>query len=244
MVRLSKDKHKRTLPHQRFSLFCGGLLLISVCSLSACEALELINSVGTVLAPTSSASPNASPSPKISASPGTAPATSTAETTEPVPPAGIDVIKARDPIPVSTDWNLARKVGTTLQVSSFKDATLDKGKLNDGKLETSWFAADGDTSTQGKLPTIDVQFANEVGLLSLNLRGDRQQNKGLLIEEINILAIGSTGVLANETLSITPADQDVNLVFKTPLDHVKSLRITITRSTGTPGLAELEVLGR
>ncbi len=248
MVKLFMGKHTRRFTPQRTFLFLAGFLCMSTVSLTSCEALDLLNSVGTVLAPTSSASPD----PNASPSPTTSPANASPNPTVSVPAAtplvtitgGIDVIKASDPVPVSTDWNLARKTGNTLQVSSFKDAALDKSKLTDGRLDTSWFAADSDTPAQGKLPTIEVQFGTAAGLLSLNLRGDRQQSKGLLIEELNILAIGATGVLANETLKITPADQDVNLVFKKPLDNVKSLRITITRSTGTPGLAELEVLGR
>lgn len=249
MARFFMGKGSPRFAPQRRSLVLAGFLCLGMTTLSACEALDLLNSVGTVLAPTSSASPdpNASPSPTASPDPNASPnPTVSAPATTPLVTitGGIDVIKASDPVPVSTDWNLARKTGNTLQVSSFKDATLDKTRLTDGKLDTSWFAADSDTPAQGKLPTIEVQFGTAAGLLSLNLRGDRQQSKGLLIEEINILAIGATGVLANETLKITPADQDVNLVFKKPLDNVKSLRITITRSTGTPGLAELEVLGR
>ena len=243
MARLFMGKRPSRFAPQRTALLWIGFLCMSPLSSSGCEALELINSVGTVLAPTSSAtpdpsaSPNSSPAPTSGATPAPAPAPTTVT-------GGIDVIKASDPVPVSTDWNLARKAENMLQVSSFKDATFEKGRLHDGKLDTSWFAADSDTPSQGKLPTIEVQFGALSGVLSLNLRGDRQQNKGLLIEEVNILAIGTTGVLANETLQINPADQDVNLVFKKPLDNVKSLRITITRSTGTPGLAEIEILGR
>jgi hypothetical protein len=249
MARLFMGKNSPRSTPGRTALFLAGFLCLGMTTLSACEALDLINSVGTVLAPTSSASPdpNATPSPGSSPAPGASPNPTDASPAASNPvtiTGGIDVIKASDPVPVSTDWNLARKAGSTLQVSSFKDATLDKARLTDGKLDTSWFAADSDTPAQGKLPTIEVQFASAVGLLSLNLRGDRQQSKGLLIEEINILAIGTAGVLANETLKITPADQDVNLVFKKPLDNVKSLRLTLTRSTGTPGLAELEILGR
>lgn len=217
--------------------------LCLVASLSACEAIDLINSVGTVLAP--SGNPSASPSPEGSSTPNS----TSSNNTSPQPvassaPAGIDVVKANDPVPVSTDWNLARKAGNTLQVSSFKDANTDKSRLLDGALATSWFASDSDVPAQGKLPTVELQFGTAAGVLSINLRGDRQEQKGLLIQELNLLAIGTDGVLANETVKITPEDKDVNLVFKKPLDNVKSLRLTITRSTGTPGLAELEVLGR
>lgn len=215
--------------------------LCLVMSLSACEAIDLINSVGTVLAPPSD--PSASPAPESSGSPAPT-SSSTPQNTASSTPAGIDVVKANDPVPVSTDWNLARKTGNTLQVSSFKDTNTDKARLLDGKLETSWFASDSDVPAQGKLPTVELQFGAAAGVLSINLRGDRQEQKGLLIEELNLLAIGTEGVLANETVKINPEDKDINLVFKKPLDNVKSLRLTITRSTGTPGLAELEVLGR
>lgn len=231
-------KHMRS----SLSILTMGLSSLGlVLCLSACEAIDLINSVGTVLAPPSD--PSASPTPEGSNAPNTSPS-STPQSTASSAPAGLDVVKANDPVPVSTDWNLARKAGNTLQVSSFKDANTDKSRLLDGALATSWFASDSDVPAQGKLPTVELQFGTAAGVLSINLRGDRQEQKGLLIEELNLLAIGTEGVLANETVKITPEDKDVNLVFKKPLDNVKSLRLTITRSTGTPGLAELEVLGR
>lgn len=225
----------------------GLMALTSLSLFSGCEALDLINSVGSVLAPPSESSPtpDASASPTSGNAPtASSPAPSFTPTANPGIETGIDVVKASDPVPVSTDWNLARKRGNTLQVSSFKDSNSGKERLLDGNLDTSWSAHESERPAEGKLPTLELQFANPAGILSVNLRGDRQNKKGLNIEELNLLAIGTEGILANETLKIAPADGDINLVFKKPLDHVKSLRLTITRSTDVPALAEFEVLGR
>lgn len=220
------------------STFVFGLCLIG--SLSGCEAVDLINSVGSLLKPSASASPSASPSPAAAQ-----PATGATAAPAPVI-ASLEVVRSGDPSPVSVDWNLARQPGVQLSVSSSLNPTYDKGRLLDGKLTTSWFTGENDLPSKGKLPTIELGFAQPVGVLSVNLRGDREKSQGLQIEELSLLLTSAQGILLNETVKLPADAQDVNLVLRKPIDSASSLRLTVTRSRGaaSPGLAEIEVLGR
>lgn len=224
------------------------LLSTSLCAavltvFSGCEAIDLITSVSQILKPSSSSSPATSNS-------TTAPTNvaSSVPVAQPVvPPVGIlEIVRSSDPTPVSVDWNLARQPNVLLNVSSTLNPTYDKSRLLDGKLTTSWFGNEQDLPIRGKLPTIELNFPQAVGVLSINLRGDRERNQGLLIEELSILMTSAQGILLNETVKLPADAQDLNLVLRKPLDGASSLRLTITRSKGTqsPGLAEIEVLGR
>ncbi len=228
------------------SKLVSALLLSGILALSSCEAIDLINSVGTVLTPPSSDTENNTRNENSSAAENSN--SNTSNTSANTAPAAekntIEVLTSNDPTPVSTDWNLARQPNVQLQVSSFRDATFAKERLLDGQLSTSWFAADNDTPAQGKLPTVEIRFPQPVGVLSINLRGDREQQKGMMVEELSVLATSAQGVLLNETVALTPGQQDLNLALKKPLDGVTALRLTLTRSKGTPGLSEIEVLGR
>ncbi|HEY9840955.1 MAG TPA: hypothetical protein V6D23_10905 [Candidatus Obscuribacterales bacterium] len=216
-------------------LWAAGL----ICLLSGCEAIDLINSVGTILKPSASASPSPS------ASPGQ-PVASAQPTIQAAPTTSLEIVRSGDPTPVSLDWNLARLQGVELMVSSTLNPTYEKSRLLDGKLTTSWFTSEQDMPSKGKLPTIELGFSQPVGVLSINLRGDRERSQGLQIEELSVLITSAQGILLNETLKLPADAQDLNLVLRKPVDGATSLRLTVTRSRGTaaPGLAELEVLGR
>lgn len=222
----------------------GTLALLLV--LSGCEAVELLNSVGTILTPSPSVSPSAQtvlqpqmqPTPSPSPSPGT--------------PAGgilhaarIAVVKPQDPNPLSLDWNLVRQPNVIISVSSELNPTYDKSRLIDGKLSTSWFAAPGDTASLGKLPTVEFKFPQPVGIFGINLRGNREREEGLRIQELSLLISSPQGVLLNEIVALPPQHGDLNLLLNKPVDGATSLRLTFTRdSSETPGLAEIEVVGR
>lgn len=225
------------------ALFWG---LTATLLLSSCEAVDLINSVGTILKPLEEN--GAAATPQASASPSETPAASTASTNPTPAPAApeqaLEIVKSSDPTPVSTDWNLARLKGVTLNVSSVLNPDFAKERLLDGKLETSWFTAPSDSPELGKLPTIELSFPKPVGILSVNLRGDRERGLGLNIQELTVLINSAQGILLNETVILPQEGQDFNLVLKKPLDNASSLRLTVTRSQQSPGLAELEVLGR
>lgn len=220
----------------RFSshLLAFGLIL----SLSGCDAIDLIQSVGTILKPSTTSSPT--PAPVSSVANGSSP------TPAATPGPAVDVVLSSDPTPVSIDWNLARQPGAELIVSSTLNATYDKSRLLDGKLTTSWFAAEQDIPSKGKLPTLEVDFAQPVGILSVNLRGDRERQQGLQIQELSMLITSAQGILLNETIKLPDNAQDVNLVLRKPVDGASSLRLTVTRAKAdtTPGLSEIEVLGR
>lgn len=228
------------------------LLSLLLPLLSGCEAVELINSVGTILKTADQASASASPSPSASGAVVLLqPSTAATGTSQPVaqPSAALasnslDVVRSLDPAPVSTDWNLARQPNVQLSVSSTLNETFAKQRLLDGKLTTSWFGADSDVPAQGKLPTIEVSFPQPIGILSVNLRGDRERQKGLAIQELGLLITSAQGILLNETVKLPEGAGDINLVLKKPVDQASALRITITRSNGAAGLSELEVLGR
>ena len=211
-------------------------------SLSGCEVIDLINTVGTVLKPSASATPSA----VATAIPTGPQAQSPVPTAPPVPTSRLEVVRSGDPSPVSVDWNLARQPGTELMVSSTLNPTYDKARLLDGKLSTSWFTADHDVPAKGKLPTIELGFAQPVGVISVNLRGDRERSQGMQIEELSVLLTSAQGILLNETVQIPTDAQDVNLVLRQPVNAATSLRLTVTRSKNgaVPGLAEIEVLGR
>lgn len=230
-------------------------LVLAACLLpflSACEALELVNSVGSILdkGPSASASPTANPSTStpVVLQPGTATPAPTV-TAIPLPAAtpplaALEIIQSTDPTPVSTDWNLARQAGVELNVSSILNDTFDKQRLLDGKLSSSWFTVERDAPEFGRLPTIEITFPKAVGIFSVNLRGDRERQQGMMIEEISLLITSSQGILLNETVKIPPNANDLNLVLRKPLDQASAIRLTITKSRTTPGLAELEILGR
>lgn len=235
------------------------LFLLALCfGLQGCEAIDLINSVGTVLAPASSPSPGQSAAPpgllqQLFSKPSAAPTASAspiiltqAATPAPLPAAKLNVVKALDPVPLSGDWNLVRQPNVSVTVSSELNPTYEKNRLIDGKLTTSWFASADDVSAKGKLPTIEISFPRAVGVFGVNLRGDRERSEGLQIQEISLLVTSAQGVLINETVSFPVQQSDLNLVLNNPVNEATSVRITITKHvTGkTPGLAEIEVLGR
>lgn len=213
------------------------LLLLMLLSLSACEAIDLISSVGTILRPLTDEPPAAAPT-RSAAS--VSPSTEAPVRAEAV----LEVVRSTDPTPVSVDWNLARQPGTTLTVSSTLNDTYAKDRLLDGKLTTSWFAADHDAPSRGRLPTIEIAFQEPVGILSVNLRGDREREAGLMIQELSLLITSAQGILLNETVAVPTGSGDVNVVLKKPVDRATSLRLTITRAQNVAGLAEIEVLGR
>jgi hypothetical protein len=234
--------------------------ILALClGLQGCEAIDLINSVGTVLAPASSPSPGQSAAPpgllqqlftKPSAAPTAAASpiilTQAAATAAPLPAAKLNVVKALDPVPLSGDWNLVRQPNVSVTVSSELNPTYEKNRLIDGKLTTSWFASVDDVSAKGKLPTIEISFPRAVGVFGVNLRGDRERSEGLQIQEISLLVTSAQGVLINETVSFPVQQSDLNLVLNNPVNEATSVRITITKHVAgkTPGLAEIEVLGR
>jgi hypothetical protein len=213
------------------------LLLAAVALLPGCDAINLLNSAASLIAPNGSASASPTPAPGVNAaSPTPTPLAS-------IPP--VEVVAAADPTPLSSDWNLARLPGVVLQVSSTMDPTFGKDRLIDGKLTTSWFATPGDAAAQGKLPTIEMSFPQPVGILGINLRGHRERNQGLQIQEMSVLISSAQGVLLNQTVTLPAGHSDYNIVLKRPVDAATSLRLTVTRdSIPTPGLAEIEVVGR
>ncbi len=233
--------------------------ILALClGLQGCEAIDLINSVGTVLAPASSPSPGQSAAPpgllqQLFTKPSAAPTASAspiiltqAATPAPLPAAKLNVVKALDPVPLSGDWNLVRQPNVSVTVSSELNPTYEKNRLIDGKLTTSWFASADDVSAKGKLPTIEISFPRAVGVFGVNLRGDRERSEGLQIQEISLLVTSAQGVLINETVSFPVQQSDLNLVLNNPVNEATSVRITITKHVAgkTPGLAEIEVLGR
>lgn len=222
------------------------LLGLTACFfLSSCEAIELFNSVSSIIGPlTKNAESSASEQASESSSTLAPAPTSTNASPSPSDISGIDVVTSSDPSPVSTDWNIARGKDVDMSVSSTLNPNYAKERLLDGKLETSWFTAASDTPSMGKLPTIELSFAKPVGVLSVNLRGDREKAKGLNIQELSVLMTSAEGVVLNETVKIPANINDVNLVLKKPLNAVSSIRLTITRGVEAPGLAELEILGK
>jgi hypothetical protein len=243
--------------------FCSILAATTLSlTLSGCEALDLINSVGTVLAPSASGPPGSSPAPGLlqklfstptpSQSPSATPTpiflSQTAAITPTAAPVAskINVVKPLDPNPLSLDWNLVRIPNVGINVSSVLNPTYDKNRLIDGKLTTSWFAATDDSSSNNKLPTIEISFPQPVGIFGINLRGDRERSEGMQIQEISLLITSAQGVLISETITLPAQQTDYNLLLGKPVDAASSLRITITKSnlSKTPGLAEIEVVGR
>lgn len=232
--------------------------ILALClGLQGCEAIDLINSVSTVLAPAASPSPGQSASPGLlqqlftkpspSPSPSASPIVLTQPTVAtPLPAARLNVVKALDPVPLSGDWNLVRQPNVSVTVSSELNPTYEKNRLIDGKLTTSWFASAEDTSAKGKLPTVEISFPRAVGIFGVNLRGDRERSEGLQIQELSLLITSAQGVLVNETVSLPAQQSDLNLVLNNPVNEATSVRITITKHVAgkTPGLAEIEVLGR
>jgi hypothetical protein len=225
------------------------LSLLLLLGLSGCEAIDLINSVGTVLTPSPSASPGsktllqqligtptptATPVPQIVTPPLSA-----------APLQKVSVVKPQDPNPLSRDWNLVRQPNVMLSVSSELNPTYDKNRLIDGQLTTSWFAAAGDAASKGKLPTVEIRLPQPAGILGVNLRGNREREEGLKIQEISLLISSAQGVLLNETVALPTGFSDVNLLLSRPLEGATSIRVTLTRdSSDMPGLAEIEVVGR
>lgn len=216
----------------------ASLLLLTLLTLPACEVLDLVSSVGTILRPLT----EEQPAPVASARP----AASVQQNSEApaAPELALEVVRSSDPTPVSVDWNLARQQGTSLSVSSTLNDTYAKARLLDGMLSTSWFAAEQDLPSRGRLPTIEVAFQEPVGILSVNLRADRERGAGLPIQELSLLITSAQGILLNETVPVPAGSEDINIVLKKPVDRATSLRLTVTRSSGVAGLSEIEVLGR
>ncbi|MBF2054120.1 MAG: hypothetical protein IGS03_11775 [Candidatus Sericytochromatia bacterium] len=216
----------------------ASLLFLTLLTLPACEVLDLVSSVGTILRPLTEEQPSAASSAR--------PAASVQQNSEApaAPELALEVVRSSDPTPVSVDWNLARQPGTSLSVSSTLNDTYAKDRLLDGKLTTSWFAAEQDLPSRGRLPTIEVAFQEPVGILSVNLRADRERGAGLPIQELSLLITSAQGILLNETVAVPAGSEDINIVLKKPVDRATSLRLTVTRASGVAGLAEIEVLGR
>ncbi|PIQ27852.1 hypothetical protein COW36_08540 [bacterium (Candidatus Blackallbacteria) CG17_big_fil_post_rev_8_21_14_2_50_48_46] len=238
-------------------------VLITLSSFSACEALDLINTVGTVLAPSPSATPasgaagllqqlvssakaTASPTPTHLSQAVELPAQPAPVLSAPVLTAQkINVVKPQDPNPLSVDWNLARQPNVSLSVSSELNPTFEKNRLTDGKLTTSWFSSASDTPSTGKLPTVEISFPQPVGIFGINLRGNRERLEGLTIQEVSLLISSPQGVLLSETITLPTQQTDLNLVLSKPVDGATSVRLTFTKDNSqSPGLSEIEVVGR
>lgn len=214
------------------------VLMSAMLFFTGCEAIELLNTVNQVLKPADqategSANPNASGQPSASGAP----------LVEVVAP--VDVVTPKDVNPVSTDWNMLRQPGVQLQVSSVLNPTFDKERLFDGKLTTSWFSSTGDSPSRGKLPTIEMSFPKPVGVIGINLRGDRERQAGIPVKELSLLITSPQGILMNENILLPDEGTDFNLVLKKPVDNASSIRLTFTKDNGHhPAFSEIEVIGR
>lgn len=208
---------------------------------------EIISAVGSAIV--ASPSPSASPSSQPSATP-----TAVTQAVPVLPSAlpnsgsltsmGIEILKTLDPQPIPLDWNMARLPGVQVSVSS-TNPNADKIRINDGKLETAWFPAFGDSARQGKLPYVEYTFPQPIGISGINLRGARDTREAGSILEGNLLVNGSQGLLLNEVIRLNAGSADYNLVFKAPLSGAVSVRLTVTRDeSGLPALSEMEIVGR
>ncbi|HEY9838803.1 MAG TPA: hypothetical protein V6D23_00005 [Candidatus Obscuribacterales bacterium] len=143
---------------------------------------------------------------------------------------------------LSLDRNMARLTGVTIETSS-DYAGWPKSRLNDGKLETSWFTAAGDAANKGTKPFIVMNFPEPVSVKAINLRGNREYKGGYDILEGRLTLHTSAGDGSFNVVLPQP-DRDFSLRFASSIAGVTSIRFDITKDESVdPGLSELEVDG-
>jgi hypothetical protein len=143
---------------------------------------------------------------------------------------------------LSASANLARSENVTITTSS-EYAGWPKERLNDGDLQTSWFAAVGDSSTQNKQPFVAYQFPRPVRVTAINIWGNREYDDGYDVLEANLVVGTSDGRSQTLNLSFPSPNRDFNINFSQPLTNVTSLRLTVLRDEKDPGISEIEVAG-
>lgn len=143
---------------------------------------------------------------------------------------------------LSASANLARQSGVIVTTSS-EYAGWEKDRINDGNLQTSWFAAANDSTTKGKQPFVNYQFPRPVRVTAVNIWGNREYENGYDVLEANLVVGTSDGQSQTLNLSFPSPNRDFNVNFSQPLANVTSLRLTVLRDEQDPGIAEIEVAG-
>jgi hypothetical protein len=193
---------------------------------------------------TGSISPNTNPTP--SASPSTSNGTGVNLGTNVDSNLNLSDIFKVNPVTgtvlLSASANLARQPGVIVTTSS-EYAGWPKERINDGDLNTSWFAAVGDSSTQNKQPFVNYQFPRPIRVTAVNIWGNREYDDGYDVLEANLVVGTSDGRSQTLNLSFPSPNRDFNVNFSQPIANVTSLRLTVLRDEKDPGIAEIEVAG-
>lgn len=212
------------------------ILALSLFLLTSCDVVELVSSADSILSPTpeNSTAQSSPPLQEATQSPSQAGSSSS-------PHSKIEIRSVTQVQPLGKTWNMASQAQLTVHSEMPKHT---KERLIDQNLNTSWFASEPGSSGQNQFGKIELNYSDPIDLLGLNLRGNREEHPGLNIEEMTLLIVGKEGVLINETLNLS-GKNDVDLLFKSPLSEITSIRILVTRhSAPVLGLAEIEVLGK
>jgi len=139
---------------------------------------------------------------------------------------------------------MARLPGVVINVSSEYSQAWNKGCLNDGLLNTSWFSAVGDAANLGKAPYVEYVFPKAVTVKGVNIRANREYASGYDVFEGILTFSGPSGPLFSQVVALPQPDRDFNLTLPTAINGVTTLRFTLTKDESTePGLAEIEVEG-
>jgi len=143
---------------------------------------------------------------------------------------------------MSESANLARQSGVQIEASS-EFRGWPKERLNDGNLNTSWFAAAGDSTTQGKIPWVAYRFPRPVRVTGVNIWGNREYRNGYNVLDATLILERSNGQRQSYRFSLPEPNRDFSIRFPQAVTDVVSLRLEVMRDEKDPGISELEVSG-
>lgn len=140
--------------------------------------------------------------------------------------------------------NLSELSGVTATASSEYPA-YGADRIKDGKLDTSWFSACGDSANQGKSPWAEVAFPSDATVTQINIRGNRESADGYDIFAGRIDVFDAQGrTLLTRNVDLPDPTRDLDVPLSPTLTGVRRVRFTSTRDESCdPGFAELEVIG-
>ena len=142
--------------------------------------------------------------------------------------------------------NLARSQDAVANASSFFSATYPPSNAFDGKLETSWFTANGDAANLGESPFVEITLPEDAAVSELRMYGLRSHPDGFDFFSgiFQLFDAAGTELYTSGDVALPAPDRDLVLSFA-EVTGVRRARFTATDDESVePGLGELEVIGR
>lgn len=172
-----------------------------------------------------------------------------AEPAKPTPALSTPPPNASSAPPITTPL-LARFAGRLEAHASSTWPGWGPERILDGKLDTSWFSAEGDAAALGKKPWVELRFPEAVTVAKVRVLGNREPNwpKGFSIHYGLLELFDARGALISSMKNEEKNLQaDVDFKLKAPVAGVRAVRFTSLMDDGDQtrwkdiALSELQV---